>query len=284
MINTVGLAFKEEYKEENNIKARPFLKWAGGKRQLLSEIINSLPEDFNYYFEPFLGGGAVFFALGAKKNILADSNEDLINVYKVVQNNVENLIHELKKHKNEKEYYYEIRDLKPGDLSYIERASRFIFLNKTCYNGLYRVNSRGIFNVPFGSYKNPQICDNENLRASAVKLQNVEILCAQYDETVRAAKKNDFVYFDPPYEPVSASSNFVQYEKNGFTRKDQIRLHETFSMLTKNGVKCMLSNSSAPFIKKLYKEYNIKKVQAARFINSAAEKRGKIEELLITNY
>ncbi|MDH5717778.1 MAG: DNA adenine methylase [Spirochaetia bacterium] len=277
-------ALKYEVKKP---KARPFLKWVGGKRQLLPEIERLMPckpEEINCYYEPFLGGGAVFFSFNFNKAVLADNNSDLINVYKTVQNNLNPLIKDLKKHKYEKEYYYGIRDCNLKNLSAVKKASRLIYLNKTCYNGLYRVNSRGVFNVPFGSYKKPLICDEENLILAKEKLKNAKIMCAEYHKTVKTARKNDFVYFDPPYEPISSSSNFVSYVKEGFSSKDQEMLSETFKELTLKGVKCMLSNSNSSFVRKLYKGFNINKVKAARFINSAASKRGKIEELIITNY
>jgi len=268
---------------------RPFLKWAGGKRQLIPQMDKFFPDSFNKYIEPFLGGGAIFFYLLPKKAILIDINEELINVYKVIKNNVYELIDSLKKHKNEKEYYYKIRNLdrNPKEfakLSNIEKASRTIFMNRCCYNGLYRVNSKGQFNVPFGRYKNPKFCDKENLIAVHKALQNVKIINSSFEKCLDYAEKNDFIYFDPPYMPISNSANFTSYTKNNFTQQDQIRLFKIFKKLDERGCKVMLSNSYTNFILELYKDYNIHILQAKRAINSDASKRGIIKEVLIINY
>ena len=199
-----------------NTKPRPFLKWVGGKRQILNELRKYVPEKWNTYYEPFLGGGAFFFDLIPQNAILGDINPELILVYRTVQNSVEKLVKELKNYPYEKRYYYNIRDANTNRWGDIRKTARFIYLNKSCYNGLYRVNKDGKFNVPFGRYKNPLICDEENLKLASSALKNARIICGDFCKTVRSAKANDFVYFDPPYEPISKSSNFVSYHRTGF--------------------------------------------------------------------
>ncbi|WP_319507244.1 DNA adenine methylase [uncultured Methanolobus sp.] len=273
-----------------NPLARPFLKWAGGKRQLLEEINTHVPNKINTYYEPFIGAGAVLFNLQAKKAVIGDTNSELINCYHVIKDNLDELIEDLNKHKNEKDYFYSIRELDRtenyNDLSPIIKASRIIYLNKTCYNGLFRVNSQGQFNTPFGKYKNPKIVDEIVLKAVSKYLNNshVKIQNCDFEECVSAAKKGDFVYFDPPYDPVSDTASFTGYDINGFNKDQQQRLKDVFEELTNNGINCMLSNSKTPFITELYKEYNIINVSATRNINSKASKRGKIEEVLVLNY
>jgi len=285
-----------EIKREQNRKAKtivdvpkPFLKWAGGKRQLISQMDPLFPKNFNKYIEPFVGGGAIFFYLLPKRAILMDINQELINVYNVIKNNIKALIKSLKKHVNKREYYYKIRNLdrEPSiyeNLSNVEKASRTIYLNRCCYNGLYRVNSKGQFNVPFGRYKNPQFCDEKNLIAVHKALKNVEIVNASFEKCLDFAEKNDFIYLDPPYVPISNSSNFTSYTKDSFGREDQIKLYHIFKALDERGCKVMLSNSYNEFILNLYKDYKIKILQAKRAINSDAKKRGEIKELLITNF
>ncbi len=263
---------------------KPFVKWVGGKRQLVNEIHKRIPLNFNRYYEPFIGGGAVFFSNGFNKAIISDVNQELINAYNVIKENVDNLIISLKKHLYNEEYFYELRKKDTSDLSNIERASRFIYLNKTCYNGLYRVNKKGKFNVPFGKYKSPLICDEENLKAVNYKLIKTKILCTDFEKSVLTAKENDFVYFDPPYMPLSSTSYFVGYSKNGFAYNEQLRLKSVYKKLSEKGVYCMLSNSYTNEVKELYSEYNIDTVKATRVINSKANGRGKIKEVIITNY
>ncbi|MHA1340181.1 MAG: DNA adenine methylase [Promethearchaeota archaeon] len=266
----------------------PFLKWAGGKRQLISQITPYIPKNFNKYIEPFVGGGALFFYLLPKKAILIDKNAELINVYRVIKENVEELIANLKHHKNEKEYYYKIRDIdlkeEFKEWSDVQKASRTIYLNRCCYNGLYRVNSRGHFNVPFGRYKNPRFLDEKNLRAVHYTLQNAKILCASFEACLDYAEKGDFVYFDPPYFPISDTAYFTSYTKDNFTKEDQEKLFDVYRELDKRGCYCMLSNSYNEFILELYKDYKIIQVSAKRAINSVASKRGEITESLIINY
>ena len=267
----------------------PFLKWAGGKRQLLSQIDPFLPKDFDIYIEPFVGGGALFFFLLPEKAVLIDSNPVLINIYRVIKENVEELIELLRNHKNEEDYFYMIRSLdrKPesfSQLSNIKKASRSIFLNRCCYNGLYRVNSKGQFNVPFGRYKNPNFCEEKNLRAVNLFLQNVKIIHDSFESCLDYTNENTFIYLDPPYFPLSKTANFTSYTKENFTQVDQIKLKKLVDKLTERGCKVMLSNSKNEFILKLYEDYSIKEVRARRAINSDALKRGEIKEVLILNY
>jgi len=268
------------------VAAEPFLKWAGGKRNLLSTLTLHFPSmrEVNRYFEPFLGGGAVFFHLQHPNSLLSDSNEELIEVYQVVREQVEDLILVLKQHHNEHEYYYKVRSQKPALLSRVERAARFIFLNRTCYNGLYRVNSRGQFNVPFGRYKNPLICDTEGLRASSLALRNAHIFVADFEAAVSDAGKDDFVYFDPPYYPLSETSSFTSYTVQRFAAGEQERLAQVFQALTCRGCRVLLSNSDTPLIRKLYESFATIEVQANRAISCKADGRGEINELLIKNY
>lgn len=277
-------------KNNKNKLAQPFMKWAGGKRQLLPEIRKYIPKKFNTYYEPFIGAGAVLFDIQPKKAIINDVNIELVNVYNVIKNNVDDLIEDLKKHENDSEYFYSIRDLDRQeiykDLTPIERASRVIFLNKTCFNGLFRVNSQGQFNVPFGKYKNPQIVNEIVLRAvhNFLTSNDITILNHDFEAVLENAKKGDFIYLDPPYDPVSDTSSFTGYSLDGFNRDDQIRLRNLFVELDKRGCKVLLSNSATEFVKDLYKDYHIEIVSATRNINSKASGRGKIDEVLVRNY
>lgn len=270
----------------------PFVKWVGGKRQLMDSIMGVIPKNIkNYtYVEPFIGGGAVFFYLQPKNAIINDYNSELINVFNVIKDNLEELIVDLKKHKNDSDYFYDLRKLDRSEIfdeiGKIERASRLIYLNKTCYNGLYRVNNAGEFNSPFGRYKNPNIVNEPVLRAVSLYLNsnNVQILNTDYDDILKGLDKNSFVYLDPPYHPISESSNFTGYIQGGWNISDQVRLREACDDLTRRGVKFLLSNSASDFIKDQYREYNISLVKAKRIINSDAEKRGEVDEVLIRNY
>jgi DNA adenine methylase len=266
----------------------PFLKWAGGKRQLLSQMKKSFPIHFNNYIEPFVGGGAVFFHLLPKKAILIDINEVLIDCYKMVKNDVYTLIDSLRNHKNERDYYYKIRnkDRNPKffyEMTKLEKVSRFIYLNRCCYNGLYRVNSKGQFNVPFGRYINPNFCDETNLLAVNKALQNVELIHGSFEICLNFAKENDFIYFDPPYHPISETSSFTSYTKENFGKESQIKLFNVFKRLDERGCKLILSNSYDPFITELYSDYQIIFLNAKRAINSDATKRGIIKEVLVLN-
>lgn len=271
-------------------KAKPFVKWVGGKRQLVKQLrgIYLPPENFdvqnNTYFEPFVGGGAVFFDLQPFHSEISDMNFELITAYQVIQKNVEELIESLQKHKYEKNYFLEVRKQDPLQMTDIERASRFIFLNRTCFNGLYRVNQKGGFNTPFGSYKNPLICDAENLRNVSKVLENTKIFHRGYEEVLKHAKKGDFLYFDPPYVPLNPTSSFTSYTKEGFGLKQQEELRDVFSELSNRGCFVMLSNSDTPIIRELYKDFKIHSVQAGRAINSKSGKRGKVGEVVVVNY
>lgn len=269
-----------------NILATPILKWAGGKNSLIPQFKPYFPVRTHYsrYFEPFVGGGAVFFYLQPENSYLFDINSDLIELYTVVRDNVEELIEALSQHYNDKDYYYEVRAWKPSQLTPIQRAARLIFLNHTCYNGLYRVNKEGQFNVPFGKYKNPTICDKPGLRASSIALQRANLEVGDFETIRKYGQKGDFVYFDPPYEPISETSNFTSYTTNGFSKQDQSRLAEIFTELDKRGCLLMLSNSNAPLIYELYDKFNIHEISARRAINRNPEGRGKITELLVTNF
>ena len=280
-----------------NPLVRPFLKWAGGKRQLLPEIVKYVPKltSKNTYYEPFIGGGALLFELQRPKAVINDSNKELINCYKVIKDSLDELMEELSKDKysNSETSYYEMRDLdrstkKYASLSEVEKAARIIYLNKTCYNGLFRVNSKGQFNVPFGRYKNPNFLDDAVLRAvnKYLNSNDITLLNQDFAEAVKDAKRGDFVYFDPPYDPVSETASFTGYDVNGFNRDEQERLKEEFDALHKRGCKVMLSNSCTDFILDLYKDYQdtIIKVRAMRSINSNALKRGMVDEVLVLNY
>lgn len=271
----------------------PILKWVGGKRQLLHEIIPLIPEEVSIYVEPFVGGGAVVFEYQPKTAIINDLNEELINVYKVIKESPEKLIEILTVHQenNSKDYFYEIRALDRVEdfterLSNIERAARTIYLNKTCYNGLYRVNSKGQFNTPFGRYKNPKIVDETVIYAMSSYFNNndIKIMNADYKEALKNLDNKSFVYFDPPYLPISASSSFTSYTENGFSLEQQVELKKQCDKLHEQGIKFLLSNSDHPFIKELYKDYHVKIIKAKRAINSKANKRGEINEVLVYNY
>ena len=270
----------------------PILKWVGGKRQLLDQIRPFIPE-FSTYYEPFIGGGAVLFDIQPSKAIINDSNAELINVYKIIKEQPEQLIEMLRQHKelNSKDYFYDIRGLdrdksKYEQLSNIEKAARIIYLNKTCYNGLFRVNSLGEFNSPWGKYKNPNITNEKTIKALSNYLNTADITikCGDYREALAGVDKKSFVYLDPPYMPISTSSSFTGYTANGFGEEDQIALKEQCDLLNKRGVKFLLSNSSCKFIEDLYKDYIVTKVCAKRVINSRGNKRGEIDEVLVRNY
>lgn len=268
--------------------ATPILKWAGGKTQLLKHYTRLFPAEFNRYFEPFLGGGAVFFHMVAKnpdlRAFLSDSNGELINCYNMVKNELPSVIRYLKKHRNDKHHFYKVRALDAEELLPAERAARLIYLNKTCFNGLFRVNRKGQFNVPFGSYEKPKICDEVNLRAAERALCNAKLTSANFENVLLQAKKGDFVYLDPPYQPLSTTSSFTSYTRNSFGVEDQARLAEVFRKLTDKGCYAMLSNSDTPLIRELYDEFHIETVYANRAINSRGDKRGRVAEVAVLNY
>lgn len=269
----------------------PVVKWAGGKRQLWPEIKKEIPQSFSTYYEPFVGGGAVLFALQPSQAVINDVNEELINVYRVIRDQLDDLLQDLKQHKNESDYFYQIReqDRNPqvyAELSNVQRASRTLYLNKTCYNGLFRVNQQGEFNAPFGRYKNPNIVNEKTLTAVSAYLNRAQITLQTGDfvQAVAGLDQTSFVYFDPPYDPISQSASFTGYDQGGFSRSEQIRLKELCDSLNKQGVKFLLSNSATEFILELYRDYDLRMVQAKRSINSNARKRGAVAEVLVKNY
>ncbi|MDX2098831.1 MAG: DNA adenine methylase [Leptolyngbyaceae cyanobacterium bins.59] len=267
------------------IEPRPFLKWAGGKGRLIQQYLPYFPRYYQTYYEPFLGGGAIFFYLTPPKAVLMDINSELVNVYRCVKDSVEPLISLLENHRqcHSRDYYYHIRSLRNGDS--LERAARMIYLNKTCFNGLYRENLKGEFNVPMGRYKNPQIFDEKLLRAASDALRNTEIYAEPFDYTLKLARsRQDFVYFDPPYYPISPTSNFTGYSRFSFNQEDQRHLKNVFATLAERGVQVMLSNSDCPFVRELYADFRIQTILATRAINSNPGKRGTINEVLITSY
>lgn len=274
----------------NNVK--PLVKWVGGKRQLLPQIHAGLPAGgFNHYFEPFLGGGAVLFSLLPAKATVNDLNSELINLYQVVRDDVDAIIELLATYPNDKDFFLELRakdrDAAAWDaMTEVERAARTVYLNKTCYNGLYRVNAAGQFNSPFGKYAKPKICDEPTLRAVSEYLSSNQVTFhnGDYAAILKDAQEGDFVYFDPPYDPVNQTSSFTGYAAGGFNRSEQIRLKEACDSLDARGVNFMLSNSATEFIQDLYADYNVSIVGATRAINSVAHKRGKVDEVMVRNY
>jgi DNA adenine methylase len=279
--------------KKNHPYAKPFLKWAGGKHGLIEQLFKKFPTEFNNYHEPFLGGGAIFFELysrgmlAGKKAYLADINAELINAYTVVKNNPDALITELTVYKNNhnKDFYYQTRALDRSNdfksLSELDRATRFIYLNKTCFNGLYRVNQKGYFNTPIGSYQNPNIADKEVILNASKALQNAIICNQSFDKTINSAKQGDFIYLDPPYYPLTKTASFTAYDKNAFLEDKQTQLFDMFKKLHQKKCTVMKSNSDTQFVKDLYQKYTIDFVQANRFINSKSSGRSKINEILI---
>jgi len=266
---------------------QPFVKWAGGKRSIINDLLDNKPNEFNHYFEPFVGGGALFFTLYDRKEItkatISDINLDLILTYSVIQKDPEILVEKLQVHKdnNNKEYFYKIR--KQHDIKNpIEKAARFLYLNKTCYNGLFRVNQKGEFNVPFGKYSNPNIVDKNNIFACNHALRGIDIQLGDFNKI--KPKKGDFVYFDPPYHPTKSDS-FTSYTKLDFREEDQRKLKDLANKLSSKGVQIMLSNSNTEFIKELYKDdFDIITVKAPRMVNCKSDERIPVMELLIKNY
>lgn len=307
-------ADERRFRIKCNKKAKPFIKWAGGKTQLIDEISKRFPIGLGTkilkYAEPFVGGGAILFEILSRYNLeevfISDINEDLINCYRVIKTEPESLIETLQAMQNNflslnqdrrKEFFYDKRNLYnhlkfnySADMLLV-RTALFMFLNKTCFNGLYRVNSKGLYNVPMGAYKNPLICDTENILAVSEKLQNIKIHCGDFRESVNFIDSNTFVYFDPPYRPISNTSGFTSYTQDSFTDKQQYDLSSFFKELSSKGSKLLLSNSDPKnydetdnFFDNLYKDFHIDRVNASRMINSKATGRGKIKELLIFNY
>ena len=267
---------------------RPFVKWAGGKTQLLDELVARVPAEFDRYIEPMVGGGALYFRLLPEHAVLGDLNGELLLCYRVVKERVESLITALGAHKHCKKHYYRVRNV-DRDASFwswteVERAARFIYLNRTCFNGLYRVNSRGEFNVPFGEYKRPRIVQEEVLRACSEALQGAVLVEGSFEATVSQATAKDFIYFDPPYLPSSKTAQFTSYVKGGFHDADQLKLRTVCSELDERGVRWMVSNSYNETMLRLWDNFNISVVDAARAINSKGEKRGNVKEIIVTNY
>ncbi len=276
--------------------AKPFLKWAGGKGKIADQILAGAPDAFERYIEPFVGGGAVFFALRANRPatnvVLGDSNAELIESYTVVRDNVEGLAKELERHSRaylgrkvaeaRAEYFYEQRAMKPR--SAVRRAARLIFLNKTCYNGLYRVNRSGQFNTPHGRYGRPTILDKKSILGASSALQGAVLTCGTFEQTCASAGEGDFVYLDPPYQPLSRTANFTAYTAEDFDIKQQRALKDSFDALTQRGAKALLSNSEHPVIRELYAGYHFETVAMSRAINSNARARRAIDDLLIRNF
>ncbi len=280
---------------QKNLFLKPFIKWVGGKRQLLDVITSNLPEEFNHYYEPFIGGGAVFFELQHTPSLINDYNTELVNVYETIRDNIDELVEELKNHSinNSKDYYLEIRAWDRTDnyskRTNVERAARFIYMNKTGFNGLYRVNKNNQFNVPYGKYKNPNIVNEGLLRevSDFLNTDGIEITSGDFEKAVKDAKAGDFIYFDPPYAPLDVNlKNFVGYTDNGFGYDEQVRLRDLFVELDKKGCYVMLSNSSSEIIHELYKDYKDTTliVGATRAVNSNAAGRGKVDEVIVKNY
>lgn len=285
---------KYNSKVVSNMCMSPVVKWAGGKRQILDKIKAALPKDFNNYYEPFVGGGAVLFELAPANAVINDVNQELLAIYKCLQNDelYKLMIEELDEHEanHNEDYFYEIRAWDRNPRFELEplwkRAARAIYLNKACFNGLYRVNSKGYFNVPSAKKEKVKTYDVENLKEihEYFSKENVQILSGDFVEATRTAKSGDFVYFDPPYDIPEDKDSFTAYSKFDFNKEDQRRLAECFKYLTKRGVKCMLSNHNTAYIKELYDGFNIQVIHAKRMINSKASGRGAVEEVIITNY
>ncbi|MFO0591105.1 MAG: DNA adenine methylase [Polyangiaceae bacterium] len=272
---------------EDDDAVRPFLKWVGGKRSLLPVLRAHSPSSFRRYHEPFVGGGAMFFHLAQKKHlqrgaVLSDNNERLIRAYKGVRDAVEEVISLLREYPHEKDFYLKMRERPIDQHSDAEVAAWLVYVNRTGYNGLYRVNQKNRFNVPFGDYANPKICDPENLRACSRALKSATISCEPFDLVAERAEKGDFVYFDPPYVPLSATSSFTSYTASGFGHHHQQKLADVARSLKARGVHVLISNSNAPLVRTLYREgFVMVEVQCARSVNSRADGRGKIVELLM---
>jgi len=271
---------------------QPFTKWTGGKRQLLPVIKSLMPDNYNSYFEPFVGGGALFFDLSPDKAVINDFNNELMNCYQQIKKHPQKLIELLTKHQenNSKEYYLELRavdrDNRINKMTDVERATRIMYMLRVNFNGLYRVNSKNQFNVPYGRYKNPKIVDGELILSISEYLNNndIRILNGDFEEAVRDVQAGDFVYFDPPYIPLSETSAFTSYTHEGFSYEEQVRLSDVYRKLDKKGAYVMLSNSSSPLVEELYKGFNIHKVEATRTNGAKASSRGKISEIIVTNY
>lgn len=275
------------------IKGKPFVKWAGGKRQIMPEIKKYVPENYDTFYEPFVGGGAVFFELAPKKAVINDYNSELMNVFECIKDEVkfDKMCTELNHHEanHSEEYYYQVRNIdrdvkKYNKLADYKKAARTIYLNKACFNGLYRVNSKNEFNVPFGKKEKVNTYEGQNLGVvhCILNFNDIKLLSTDFEEAVKDAKKGDFVYLDPPYD--SDTSTFNDYTENGFNKDEQRRLALLFKELSDRGCYVMLSNHNTILVNELYKDYNIHVISAKRNINANGKKRGKVEEVIITNY
>ena len=276
--------------EQQPREAAPFVKWAGGKGRLLSQLRPLLPSGVEHmrHVEPFVGGGALFFSRLPARALLTDINPALVATYSAIRDDVHAVIAALRglADRHSKESYYQVRERynQARRVSTSKRAATFIYLNKTCFNGLHRVNRKGEFNVPVGSYKNPRILNENGLHAASYALRGAHLKCTPFDALLENAKPGDFVYFDPPYEPVSQTASFTSYARDGFSREDQTRLRDVYRALDRRGCKLMLSNSDVHFIRNLYRSFNIDTVAAPRAINCDAKKRGKVSEVVVRNY
>ncbi len=282
------LAPKRTLRATPKLSPSPILKWVGGKTRLLGELSKRMPTSYGRYFEPFVGGGALFFRSAPSRAVLGDYNADLINVYQCVASDVEKVARKLSAHKRNhcEEYYYKERERwneRGARQTNIDRAAQFLYMNKTCFNGLYRVNSKGKFNVPIGRYTNPSIYDLKSLRAASGVLQKAELRSGHYRDVVAGAKAGDFVYFDPPYHPITQTSNFTSYTAGSFSEEDQRELADVAGTLAHRGCAVILSNNDTPFIREIYKGWNIEQVLCGRSINSKASKRGAVTEVIISN-
>lgn len=279
-------------KEIKEVTLQPFTKWTGGKRQLLPVIRELIPKTYNRYLEPFVGGGALFFDLAPKDAVINDFNAELINCYQQIKDNPQELIEILKVHQeyNSKEYYLDLRsadrDERIDMMSEVQRAARILYMLRVDFNGLYRVNSKNQFNVPYGRYKNPKIVDENLISAISTYLNNnqIEIKTGDFEKAVLDVQPGDFVYFDPPYIPLSETSAFTSYTHEGFSFADQVRLRDAFKRLSDTGAYVMLSNSSSALVEELYKDFNIHYVEATRTNGAKSSSRGKISEIIVTNY
>lgn len=290
----LGVSLDQLFSFKETFNTKPVVKWAGGKTQLLSALKEHLPKDFNNYFEPFVGGGALLFGLNPKQAYINDFNADLMSIYECLQDPklTAKMLELLKEHekKHSEEYYYQIRSMDQDSnfnkLSLPIKGARLIYLNKSCFNGLYRVNSKGYFNVPWGKKEKVVTFEEDNIKEiqKYFAIANVRLFNGDYTKCLEKAKENDFVYLDPPYDVIPNKSGFVSYNKEGFGTQEQVRLSQVYKQLHSKGVKVMLSNHNTPLINELYKDFNITIVKAKRMINSKGDKRGAVEEVIITNY
>ncbi|HHU87510.1 MAG TPA: DNA adenine methylase [Peptococcaceae bacterium] len=269
---------------KQNLPLKPLIKWAGGKSRLIAQFLFLFPVKVNFLVEPFFGGGAVFFHLNPTGAIISDKNEELMNFYRVVRDHPVELLADLQRHVNTEEYYYRVRSLDPAQMTSLERASRFLYLNKYGYNGLWRVNSKGIHNVPYGRYKNKKLVHEQDLFLVSARLKKTRILCGDFSLALEETEPGMFVYLDPPYHPLSETARFTSYTSDSFGEEEQRRLARAFQNLDQRGCRVMLSNSDTPFIRELYRGYNIVEVKARRAINCKGEGRGLLTELVIRNY